>query len=208
MSNTEKNHDDNTENEKLQIEGIIEDNKVIIENKDGIDEFYEQSYIGTLEEKDEEKILVLVPIEVLLLLERRRILLWKNNDKSKELYDFEGLLSYFAKYDEYLWQKYIIYMDLRRRGYIVRSGYGGGIDFMVFKRGADFRTDTAKFLIYPVFEGQPIELRDLDRSSRIALSSRKELIVATVDRLSRPIYYNIQKFEILKKDIGGQDRKR
>ena len=67
------------------------------------------------------------------------------------------------------------------------------------KRGADFESDSAKYLIYPVFEGSPIELRDLDKISRVAMSSRKDLIVATVDRLSKPIYYSIKKFEILNK---------
>jgi hypothetical protein len=51
-----------------------------------------------------------------------------------------------------------------------------------------------------VFEGDPIELRDLDKMSRVAMSSRKDLIVATVDRLSKPIYYSVKKFQILNKE--------
>ncbi|TXT54730.1 MAG: tRNA-splicing endonuclease [Promethearchaeota archaeon] len=191
--------DDSTE--KVQIEGTIEKNKVVVREEEGIEEFYENSYIGTIEVRDNQKLLVLDPIEILLLHERQRILLWKANDKSNDLYDFEGLLSYFSQYDERLWQKYIIYMDLRKRGYIVRTGYGDGIDFRVFKRGADFKEDTAKYLIYPVFEGTPIELRDLDKISRVAMSSRKELIVATVDRLSKPTYYSVKKFEILQRKV-------
>ncbi len=184
--------------EKIQLEGVIEENKVIISDKNGIDEFYNTSYIGTIEEtEDHQEILVLNSTEVLLLCERNRILIWENNDKSKKLYDFESLLIHFTQYDERLWQKYIIYMDLRKRGYIVRTGFGGGIEFRVYKRGSDFENDTAKYLIYPVFEGNPIELRDLDKMSRVALGSRKDLIVATVDRLSKPIYYSVKKFQIL-----------
>ena len=187
--------------EKIQLEGVIEENKVIISDKKGIDEFYNTSYIGTIEEtEDHQEILVLNSTEVLLLCERNRILIWENNDKSKKLYDFESLLIHFTQYDERLWQKYIIYMDLRKRGYIVRTGFGGGIEFRVYKRGSDFENDTAKYLIYPVFEGNPIELRDLDKMSRVALSSRKDLIVATVDRLSKPIYYSVKKFQILNKE--------
>jgi tRNA-intron endonuclease len=96
-------------------------------------------------------------------------------------------------------------MDLRKRGYIVRTGYGDGIEFRVYKRGADFENDTAKYLIYPVFEGKPIELRDLDKMSRVALGSRKDLIVATVDRLSKPIYYSVKKFQILNKEESNDD---
>jgi tRNA-intron endonuclease len=194
--------DDSTE--KVQIEGTIEKNKVIVRDEQGIEEFYENSYIGTIEVRENQKILVLEPIEVLLLHERQRILLWKANDKNKPQYDFEGLLTYFSQYDKRLWQKYIIYMDLRKRGYLVRTGYGDGIDFRVFKRGADFNEDTAKYLIFPVFESNPIELRDLDKISRVAMSSRKDLIIATVDRLSKPTYYSVKKFEILQRKVQGE----
>jgi tRNA-intron endonuclease len=187
--------------EKIQVEGILEKGKVIITNKEGIEEFYNNSYIGTLEKNDKnDQFLVLESIEVLLLMERNRILLWEDNNKSKKLLDFEDLLSYFTQFDDSVWQKYVIYMDLRKRGYIVRAGYGDGIEFRVYKRGADFEKDSAKFLIYPVFEGDPIELRDLDKISRVAMSSRKDLIVATVDRLSKPIYYSVKKFQILNKE--------
>ncbi len=194
------NEKTNEKAEKVQFEGIIENDKVIISDKECIEEFYKNSYIGTLVKKDDaEDILVLEPIEVLLLCERNRILLYLENDKKNALYDFEGLLEYFSRFDDRLWQKYIIYMDLRKRGYIVRAGYGEGIDFRVYKRGADFEKDSAKFLIYPVFEGYPIDLKELDKMSRVAMSSRKDLIVATVDRLSKPIYYSVNKFEIINK---------
>jgi len=189
--------------EKVQIEGIIKEDKVLTTDSKGLEEFYENSFIGTIEEGAELKTLVFDPVEVLLLIERHRLLVWENNDKSKNPYDFENILTHFTNYDEYLWHKYIIYMDLRKRGYIVRTGYGDGIEFRVYKRGADFRKDTAKYLIYPVFEGGPIELRDLDKMSRVAMSSRKDLIVATVDRLSKPIYYSVKKFQILNNEEGS-----
>lgn len=200
------NETPNEKVEKVQFEGIIDHEKVIITDKDCIEEFYRNSYIGTLEKNSEGgEILVFGPLEVLLLCERNRILLYKNNDRNNDLYDFEGLLTYFTQYDDKLWRKYIIYMDLRKRGYIVRPGYGEGIDFLVYKRGADFEKDSAKFLIYPVFEGSPIDLRELDKMSRVAMSSRKDLIVATVDRLSKPIYYSVKKFEIMNKIEKNDD---
>lgn len=187
--------------EKVQFEGVLKEDKVIISDSEGIDDFYRNSYIGNLDQDDEgQEILILEPIEVLLLIERNRLLVWENNDKSMAQYDFENLIEYFTQFDDRLWHKYIIYMDLRKRGYLVRAGYGDGIDFRVYKRGADFEKDSAKYLIYPVYEGTPIELRDLDKISRVAMSSRKELIVATVDRLSKPIYYSVKKFQLQNKD--------
>ncbi|MFX0186911.1 MAG: tRNA-intron lyase [Candidatus Hodarchaeota archaeon] len=190
--------------EKIQVEGAIEKDKVLISDLAGIEEFYKISYIGNVEKNREGKeILILDSVEVLLLSERHRILIWEDNDKNKKQYNFEDILTYFTQFDEKLWHKYIIYMDLRKRGYIVRTGYGDGIEFRVYKRGADYEKDSAKYLIFPVFEGDPIELRDLDKISRVAMSSRKELIVATVDRLSKPIYYNVKNFQIMNKDINS-----
>lgn len=184
--------------EKAQFLGILKEDKVIISDSEGIDEFFRNSYIGNLEQTEEgQETLVLDPIEVLLLIERNRLLIWENNNKNQELFNFEKLLEHFIQYDDRLWHKYIIYMDLRKRGYIVRPGYGEGIEFLVFKRGANFEEDSAKFLIYPIYEGSPIELRDLDKISRVAMSSRKDLIVATVDRLSKPIYYSVKKFQLM-----------
>lgn len=198
---TEKPNEEAEKAEKAQFEGILQKDKLIISDLDGINEIYFNSYIGTLEKNDDNKeILVLDPVEVLLLCERKRILVYSDIVRTEEnLYEFEDLLEYFSQFDDRLWQKYIIYMDLRKRGYIVRAGYGEGIDFRVYKRGADFEKDSAKFLIYPVFEGYPIDLRDLDKMSRVAMSSRKDLVVATVDRLSKPIYYSVNKFEIMNK---------
>lgn len=195
--------------EKTQIEGIIRKDKVVISNQEAMEEFYKNSYIGTLvrenDQENDQEILVLDSLEILLLSERHRILLWEDNDKNKRQHDFESLLEYFTKFDDRLWHKYVIYMDLRKRGYIVRTGYGEGIEFRVYKRGADFINDSAKYLIYPVFEGEPIELKDLDKISRVAMSSRKDLIIATVDRLSKAIYYSVKKFQIMNKNIENLD---
>ena len=192
--------------EKIQVEGAIEKDKVVISDSEGIEEFYKNSYIGNIEKNGKgREILMLDSVEVLLLSERHRILIWEDNDKNKKQYDFEDLLTYFTQFDERLWHKYIIYMDLRKRGYIVRTGYGNGIEFRVYKRGADYEKDSAKYLIFPVFEGNPIELKDLDKMSRVAMSSRKELIVATVERLSKPIYYNVKNFQIMNKEIDSDN---
>ena len=191
--------------EKAQFEGIIKEDKVNISDSEAIDEFFRNSYIGNLEQtKEGQEFLVLDPVEVLLLIERNRLLIWENNNKNQEQFNFEKLLEYFVHYDNRLWHKYIIYMDLRKRGYIVRPGYGEGIEFLVFKRGANFEEDAAKYLIYPIYEGTPIELRDLDKISRVAMSSRKDLIVATVDRLSKPIYYSVKKFQLMNKEKDSE----
>jgi len=113
------NEKTNEKAEKVQFEGIIEDDKVIISDKECIEEFYNNSYIGTLVKKDDaEDILVLEPIEVLLLYERNRILLYLENNKKNALYDFECLLEYFSQFDDRLWQN-ILYIWIYEKGGIL-----------------------------------------------------------------------------------------
>lgn len=186
------------EQEKRLFRAFLREDKAIIEDEDGISEFFDVSYIGTKDKDGENEILVLEPIEILLLHERDRIYILKDeSDDSideKNLLSFEDLLTYFSRQDTGLWQKYVVYNDLRKRGYFVRAGYGEGFEFRVFKRGADFTKEPAKYLIYPIFEGTPINLNELDKITQTSISSRKDLVIAAVDRLSKPIYYLVKKY--------------
>ena len=50
------------------------------------------------------------------------------------------------------WTKFIIYRDLRSRGYVVKDGFGFGTDLRVYERG-DFPAKAAKFVIFALDEG-------------------------------------------------------
>lgn len=200
--NNDEEQSKENEQEKRLFRAFLRDDKAIIEDQDGINEFFDNSYLGNKETDDEKDILILEPIEVLLLHERDRIYIVKDDStEEKDLLSFEDLLIYFSKWNKNLWQKYVVYNDLRKRGYFVRAGYGEGFEFRVYKRGADFATEPAKYLIYPIFEGTPINLNELDKITQTSISSRKELVIAAVDRLSKPIYYLVKKIALEKIDI-------
>lgn len=200
--NNDEEQSKENEQEKRLFRAFLRDDKAIIEDQDGINELYDNSYLGNKETDDEKDILILEPIEVLLLHERDRIYIAKDDStEENDLLSFEDLLIYFSKWNKNLWQKYVVYNDLRKRGYFVRAGYGEGFEFRVYKRGADFTTEPAKYLIYPIFEGTPINLNELDKITQTSISSRKELVIAAVDRLSKPIYYLVKKIALEKIDI-------
>ena len=60
----------------------------------------------------------------------------------------------------YAWVNYLVYRDLRSRGYVVREGFGGGIDFRIYERGA-YGKDTAPYLVLNTQEGKPLPINDL-----------------------------------------------
>ncbi len=135
-------------------------------------------------------------------MERERIRV--KNEKGKELQSDE-IISFATQRDPNFWQKYIVYRDLRKRGYIVRKGYGEGIDFRLFPRGSTRNKGTAKYFIVIIAEGNPVYFQYFDSITQQAIESRKELLLAIVDRLGDVTYYKLEemKFKInpLRKEV-------
>jgi tRNA-intron endonuclease len=73
----------------------------------------------------------------------------------KKRIDFETLLQRYQSLEKNAWVKYLIYRDLRSRGYVAREGFGLGIDFRVYERG-EYGKETATYLIFGVQEGHDI----------------------------------------------------
>ena len=81
-------------------------------------------------ESDKEN-LILTSFETLYLLYAKKLILNKN----KKTIDFESFLSICQKNDSEILTKFLIYRDLRNRGYVVKDGFGFGSDFRVYERG-------------------------------------------------------------------------
>jgi tRNA-intron endonuclease len=187
----EGNEGDEGEEQRLEnFTGLLRDATVEITDPSAADSLHQQSYFG---EQGEGGTLLLAPEEVLVLHERKR--LHVVDDSGEEL-GFDAILKHFSESMPNLWIQYLVYRDLRTRGYIVRRGMGDGIDFRVYKRGAKKGTDEAKYLIFTVVEGKPLELRVLDKITKYSISSRKKLVLAVVDRLGEITYYSVDQYNL------------
>ncbi|MEX2706497.1 MAG: tRNA-intron lyase [Candidatus Freyrarchaeum guaymaensis] len=189
----ERKEDEDREAGEEEVEekavGRLTDEGVIV-NADDAERIYERGFYGEIQE---DGTLKLSPVETLLLVERNRLDVRNDNDESL---DFKALTKIFMKSNPDLWIKYLVYRDLRSRGYIVREGFGGKIDFRLYPRGAKLGTDTSKSLIYTVIEGAPIGLEDLDRVTKLAVSARKRLIMAVINRQGEVTYYQVSQVSI------------
>jgi len=136
----------------------------------------------------EDDTLVLEPWEALYLLEKGRIKV-VDAETGEEL-SFQALLDRLRALDEQLWVKYLIYRDLRERGYVVKKGFGHGILFRLYERGT-YGKKASRYLIYCILEGSPITLRSLEEALKVAQGTGKELIIAVVDRRGEVIYYSL-----------------
>lgn len=126
--------------------------------------------------------ITLNPYETFYLVEKRRInVLDEKTKKSKSL---QELVTRLSVGKPAIWTKYLVYRDLRDRGYLVRDGEAG-YDFESFGKGAMRR------LISIVFEGGESTLEKLARLSAKANKDGKDLVLAVIDRRTDIVYYTL-----------------
>ncbi len=86
--------------------------------------------------------------------------------------------------------KYLVYRDLRERGYHVQPGV---TDFRVYPRGGGPGKTKAKYLVHAISERAPLPLSRLEEDLETAGNLKKRFILATVDEESDITYYEIKK---------------
>src|SRR5438552_13066190 len=117
---------------------------VVVEESDRFGELEEGGYGERLG-----KAIRLKDFEALYLLYSGKMAL---KDGRGEDVTFEGLAKANQSKVRDSWTKFIIYRDLRSRGYVVKDGFGFGTDLRVYERG-DFPAKAAKFVIFELDEG-------------------------------------------------------
>ncbi len=106
---------------------------------------------------------------------------------------FEKYVSFASKRDKDSWARFLIFRDLRTRGYVVREGFGFPIDFRVYERG-DFGAKAAKYIVFGLNEGKTMSMAELKKNIDQMSTMGKEAVVAVVERRGEVIYYKVGKW--------------
>ena len=149
-----------------------------------------QSGYGTLQE---DKSVALSRCEALYLVAEQRIKVLNGVEENEV--SFQSLLDKFRIEDTKIWNKYLIFRDLRSRGYVVKDGIGLGIDFRVYERG-QYHVKAAKYIVVAVSEGSPTPASKLEEIIRLVQGMKKELIVAVMDRRGEIVYYTLSRLNL------------
>jgi tRNA-intron endonuclease len=137
---------------------------------------YEQSGYGRLEYDG----VKLSPQEALYLLHRQKI--------EVSGYTFNTLLSEFAGQSNFL-RSFLVYRDLRERGYVVQNGPH---DFRVFKRGEKPGSGESLYLVRVLSERDPIWFEKFIEEVVASRNMRKQYVLAVVDDEEELTYYEIK----------------
>jgi tRNA-intron endonuclease len=172
------------------IKASLREKDVIVSSREDIEELASRGY-GTSENKN----LVLTLCEALFLMSKGIIEIEAQTRKTRKKIDFQQLLTQYKTFDENAWAKYLIYRDLRSRGYVAREGFGLGIDFRMYERG-EYGTATAKYLVLGIQEGQPVSMEELTRALKYVHSLKKNLVLAVLNRRGEVVYYSLSKLTL------------
>ncbi|MFI5420201.1 MAG: tRNA-intron lyase [Nitrososphaerales archaeon] len=138
--------------------------------------------------------------EVLYLMYSDRLALTKKVDKKGKksgTVKFTEYVSFAKERDEQAWSRFLIFRDLRSRGYVVREGFGFPIDFRVYDRG-DYGTKAAKYIVFGLNEGKTMTLAELKRHVDEMSTMGKEAVIAVIERRGEVIYYKVGKWRPIK----------
>lgn len=194
IERSDSNNSNNSTESVLIAEAIIQEKElktIVNENRDkdqlrnkGFGEIFNQEYI-------------LSGLETLYLLSNNKIKL-----VGKREYDFSSLLKIILKKDKKILTKYLIYRDLRSKGYVVKEGFGFGIDFRIYDRG-DYGKRPSKYVSIGINEGLNIKSKDFVDTIDQIENMGKDAVIAVIERRGEVIYYKTTKmsfFENKKKN--------
>jgi tRNA-intron endonuclease, archaea type len=88
--------------------------------------------------------------------------------------------------------KYIVFRDLRNRGYIVKTGFKYGSEFRLYDRGKSPGDGHSNYLVKVANESNEFLMSDLSSYVRVAHGVNKKLLFAVVDEENDITYYNVE----------------
>lgn len=177
------------------VKGELVSDQTCIKDKEMIHELQLKGF-GEIENEK----LFLKSFESLYLLYSDKLIL----QKGKKQINFDDLLSTCQKNDPETLTKFLIYRDLKTRGYVVKDGFGFGSDFRVYERG-QFGEKGAKFLIFGLNEGQQEKMGTLQKKIEQITQMGKEPVIAVIERRGEVIYYKINRMNFYENKAGLEE---
>lgn len=168
-----------------KVEGVLVKDHVLVLDKNMQHSLEQKGFGETIKKK-----FFLKPFESLYLLyvDKLRLL------KGKQPIHFDHLMEECIKQDTEAFTKFLIYRDLRTKGYIAKDGFGFGSDFRVYERG-QFGEKGAKYVVFGLTEGRRQKIGILQKQIEQIVTMGKEPVLAVIERRGEVIYYKVSKIQ-------------
>jgi tRNA-intron endonuclease len=137
-------------------------------------------------EKLDNKILYSLP-EALFLVQNKKMEIFNHQNK---ILTQKEILNKFQRIDKKFKTKYLVFKDLRKKGYIVKTALKFGADFRVYNKGANEKH--SKWICFTASENQRMTWQDFSAKNRVAHSTKKNLLIAIADEEGDVSYYEVK----------------
>lgn len=126
-------------------------------------------------------------VEALFLVEENKMNIFSNS----KIIEIETLLKKIRKIDKKIDTKLIVFSDLRKKGYIIKTALKFGAEFRVYDKGKKPGQSHARWILYTAKENDSLNWHDFAAKNRIAHSTNKSLLLAIVDEEFDVSYYQV-----------------
>jgi tRNA-intron endonuclease len=170
-----------------QITAVLTQGKVIVPSQSDADSLYQDGYGYRMNHEH-----YMQPAELLFTVYRNKIVV-VDEDTNKRL-GFTELLHVLSEDTPNLWTNFIVFKDLRTRGFIIKIEKDR---FLIYERGT-FRKTPPSYVIHIFSEGKPQSLTEFIKELQTTEKDGYEMKVAVVDRRGEIVFYSIKETELLK----------
>ena len=177
-------------------EGELVENRVIIWKPEAV-ALYDESGFGKPLPEEKPNRVELDLVEATYLLEKEKIKVFVKKNERKKKIKFKDLMEIGTKLVNEFHAQFVVFRDLRERGYLVKTGYKFGAHFRLYERGVKLKRgpkaahEHTKAIVHAVAEESAFSLPEMSRAVRLAHNIRATMWWAVVDKEGDVTYYQL-----------------
>jgi len=178
------------------LDGELFENRVILWDSEAVAIYDESGYGKALPEEKPDRV-ELELVEAAYLLEKEKLKIFRKEKGKKKKVELKEIMEIGTKNVVMFHPTFIVFRDLRERGYVVKTGFKFGTVFRVYERGVKLVRgpkaphEHTKWIVQPVAEEFAFSLPEMSRAVRLAHNIRATLLWAVVDKESDVTYYEL-----------------
>ena len=172
------------------------ENRAVLWDGDAV-AIYDESGFGKPLPEEKPVRVELELMEAAYLIEKEKLKVFFKEKGRKKKVSFEEIMEIGNKNVQMFQPGFIVYHDLRDKGYLVKTGFKFGTMFRVYERGVKLIRgikaphEHTKWIVQPVAEEAAFSLPEMSRAIRLAHNIRATLLWAVVDKESDVTYYEL-----------------
>jgi len=167
------------------MDALLLENKVLVE---------ESTLKGMLVEKgfgeSKGRNLILDLFEALYLIQKDKLSVL--DKKGKKVLE-KKLLSLGLDHEKNFYSKFIVYSDIKEKGYCIKTGLKFGFDFRVYPKGKKMGETHSQYGIHVAPENEKLSMTQISRMTRLAGNIHIKALIAVVDRENEVNYYGAER---------------